>query len=31
VGIDEYRRLPQIIDEFAGRIREIGPNPYKGL
>jgi quinone-modifying oxidoreductase, subunit QmoB len=31
VAIDEYARLPQLINEFAGRIREIGPNPYKGF
>ncbi len=31
VSLDEYRRLPAAIDAFAGRIREMGPNPYKGF
>jgi quinone-modifying oxidoreductase subunit QmoB len=31
LGMDDYGRLPEIIDEFAARIREIGPNPYKGF
>jgi coenzyme F420-reducing hydrogenase delta subunit len=29
--MDDYGRLPDIINEFAARIREIGPNPYKGF
>jgi quinone-modifying oxidoreductase subunit QmoB len=31
VGIDDHGRLPQMIDDFAARIRELGPNPYKGF
>jgi quinone-modifying oxidoreductase subunit QmoB len=31
LGMDDYGRLPDIINEFAARIREIGPNPYKGF
>jgi quinone-modifying oxidoreductase subunit QmoB len=31
LGMDDYGRLPEIINEFAARIREIGPNPYKGF
>lgn len=31
LGIDEYRRLPEVIDQFVARVREIGPNPYKGF
>jgi quinone-modifying oxidoreductase subunit QmoB len=31
LGMDDYARLPEIINEFAARIREIGPNPYKGF
>ncbi len=31
VGIDEYAHLPGIIDDFAARVRKIGPNPYKGF
>jgi quinone-modifying oxidoreductase subunit QmoB len=31
LAINEYDKLPAIIDEFMARIREVGPNPYKGL
>jgi quinone-modifying oxidoreductase subunit QmoB len=31
LGMDDYGRLPDIINDFAARIREIGPNPYKGF
>jgi quinone-modifying oxidoreductase subunit QmoB len=31
LAMDEYHRLPAVIDEFAAKIREIGPNPYKGF
>jgi len=31
VSISDYDRLPKILDEFAERIQEIGPNPYKGF
>ena len=31
LSLDEYERVPAIINEFAGRIRELGPNPYKGF
>lgn len=31
VAIDDYASLPQKIDDFAARIRELGPNPYKGF
>jgi quinone-modifying oxidoreductase subunit QmoB len=30
-SIDEYGKLPQMIDKFMDRIRELGPNPYKGF
>ncbi len=30
-GIMDYHRLPQIINEFAANIEEVGPNPYKGF
>ncbi|MFC1883908.1 hydrogenase iron-sulfur subunit [Thermodesulfobacteriota bacterium] len=30
VGITDYDKVPGIIDEFMGKIEEIGPNPYKG-
>jgi len=31
VSIDEYDKLPQIIDDFVARIEEMGPNPFKGF
>ena len=31
VSIMDYYRLPQIINEFAEKIEEVGPNPYKGF
>jgi quinone-modifying oxidoreductase subunit QmoB len=31
LSISEYDRLPQIFDNFANTIQEIGPNPYKGM
>jgi quinone-modifying oxidoreductase subunit QmoB len=31
LAINEYDKLPAIIDAFMARIREVGPNPYKGL
>ncbi len=31
LAIADYGRLPGIIDAFVERIREIGPNPYKGF
>jgi quinone-modifying oxidoreductase subunit QmoB len=31
VAIDEYGNIPAMIDKFMERIREIGPNPYKGF
>jgi quinone-modifying oxidoreductase subunit QmoB len=31
VAIDEYWRVPQIINEFMDKIRQIGPNPFKGF
>ncbi len=31
LGIDDYGRVPQTIDDFVARIRELGPNPYKGF
>ncbi len=29
--IDQFARLPEIIDEFAAQIDEIGLNPFKGM
>ncbi len=31
LAIDEYWRVPEIITEFMDKIREIGPNPFKGF
>ncbi len=31
LSLDEYGRVPAIINEFAERVRELGPNPYKGF
>jgi quinone-modifying oxidoreductase subunit QmoB len=31
VSIDEYDKLPQIIDDFVASIEEMGPNPFKGF
>lgn len=31
LGIDEYHRLPNLIDDFVARVRDLGPNPYKGF
>ncbi|MFH0901262.1 MAG: FAD-dependent oxidoreductase [Pseudomonadota bacterium] len=31
LAISDYDKLPAIFDEFAEKIREIGPNPYKGM
>ena len=31
LSIDEYKKLPQIFDDFLQRMDEIGPNPYKEL
>ncbi len=30
VAITDYDKLPALLDEFAERLVEIGPNPYKG-
>jgi quinone-modifying oxidoreductase subunit QmoB len=30
ISIVDYSRLPAILDEFAGTIDEVGPNPFKG-
>lgn len=31
VSITDYDRLPRLIEDFAKRLEEIGPNPYKGF
>jgi quinone-modifying oxidoreductase, subunit QmoB len=31
LAINEWDRLPAVFDEFVERIRQLGPNPYKGF
>jgi quinone-modifying oxidoreductase subunit QmoB len=31
LAINEYGKLPVMINDFMDRIREMGPNPYKGF
>jgi len=31
ISIDQYGKVPEMIDTFMARIRELGPNPYKGF
>ena len=31
VAIDEYNKIPQIIDEFAAQVEEMGTNTFKGF
>ena len=31
LAINEGDRIPQLIDDFVARVRELGPNPYKGF
>ena len=31
IAIDEYDKLPQIIDDFVASVAEMGPNPFKGF
>ncbi|SPJ16657.1 fragment of QmoB [Syntrophobacter sp. SbD2] len=30
MSITDYDKIPAILDAFAERLVEIGPNPYKG-
>jgi quinone-modifying oxidoreductase subunit QmoB len=30
VSIVDYHKLPALLDEFAAKLQEIGPNPFKG-
>ncbi len=30
VSIIDYHRIPEILDDFAKKIDEVGPNPFKG-
>ncbi len=31
IAIDEYDKLPQIVNDFVASIEEMGPNPFKGF
>lgn len=31
LSIDDYHRIPAILEEFTARLEELGPNPYKGF
>jgi quinone-modifying oxidoreductase, subunit QmoB len=31
LAIDDYHRIPTILEEFSARLEELGPNPYKGF
>jgi quinone-modifying oxidoreductase, subunit QmoB len=31
ISIDDYYRIPKILEEFTARLEELGPNPYKGF
>ncbi|NNG02191.1 MAG: FAD-dependent oxidoreductase [Desulfobacteraceae bacterium] len=31
IAIDEYDKIPQIVNEFVASIEEMGPNPFKGF
>jgi quinone-modifying oxidoreductase, subunit QmoB len=31
ISIDQYGKLPEMINHFMDRIRQLGPNPYKGF
>jgi quinone-modifying oxidoreductase subunit QmoB len=31
ISISEYDKLPDIINEFVEKVKEIGPNPFKGF
>jgi quinone-modifying oxidoreductase subunit QmoB len=31
IAIDQYHRIPGILEEFTARLEELGPNPYKGF
>jgi quinone-modifying oxidoreductase subunit QmoB len=30
-AIDDYDKLPKVIDDFVATIEELGPNPFKGF
>jgi len=31
IAINEYDKLPDMINEFAEKVKAIGPNPFKSM
>ncbi len=31
IAIDEFNRIPDVIDNFVSMVEELGPNPFKGF
>lgn len=31
ISIDDYHKIPRILDEVTAKLEELGPNPYKGF
>ena len=31
IAIDEYHKVPQIINDFVEMVEDLGPNPFKGF
>jgi len=31
ISISEYHKVPQVIESFVEKLKEFGPNPYKGF
>ena len=31
IAIDEYDKIPQIINDFVKSVEDLGPNPFKGF
>jgi quinone-modifying oxidoreductase subunit QmoB len=31
ISIMDYKKIPQVINDFMERLEEVGPNPYKGF
>jgi quinone-modifying oxidoreductase subunit QmoB len=31
LAINEWDKLPEILNEFSDELKDLGPNPYKGF
>ena len=31
LAINEWDKLPEILNEFSDTLKDLGPNPYKGF